>query len=231
MIVILSPASAASPNVADEVSVAINEAKDLIPILIETCTVPLRMTRMQFIDARMSHDDALRRCLAVIGERAGGAAPAAPRPTAALPADVLAEAERRLTGLVGPIAPMLVARASVKATSVTGLYEILAASIAEPADRQSFLGWIAHSAGGVVTPRSPPAQDAASTAPVVTPEDAAAIAGALIRHLGPIAAQLVRREQAAAGSRAVLRQRLAARIPGEADRAAFLRETEAAPKP
>ena len=68
LVVILSPRSAASPNVADEVSVAINAGKDVIPILIEACTPPLRMTRMQFIDATSDRAGALRRCLAAIGK-------------------------------------------------------------------------------------------------------------------------------------------------------------------
>ncbi len=51
MIVILSPASAASPNVADEVTVAIDGGKRLIPILVQACALPLRMSRRQCIDA------------------------------------------------------------------------------------------------------------------------------------------------------------------------------------
>src|ERR1700752_5353008 len=51
MIVILSPHAAASSNVADEVSIAIEDGKELIPILIAACTLPLRMTRMQYLDA------------------------------------------------------------------------------------------------------------------------------------------------------------------------------------
>src|SRR5215469_6304069 len=66
MTVVLSPRSAASAAVADEVSVAIDMKKELIPILIEPCVLPLRMTRMHFIDAARDYDSALRRCLAAI---------------------------------------------------------------------------------------------------------------------------------------------------------------------
>src|SRR5580692_7218545 len=102
VIVVLSPRSVASPNVADEVSVALDAGKRVIPILIETCTPPLRMTRMQFIDAREDYDAALRRCADAIAE--GGVvaeAPAAAPPRPKLPPQILAEAELRLTMHLG----------------------------------------------------------------------------------------------------------------------------------
>src|SRR5580692_8514233 len=99
VIVVLSPRSAASPNVADEVSVALDAGKRVIPILIEACTPPLRLTRMQFIDARHDYAGALKRCLAAI---AGETAPAAPPTAVSFAPALLAEAERRLTQYVGP---------------------------------------------------------------------------------------------------------------------------------
>jgi hypothetical protein len=219
LIVILSPHSAASPNVADEVAVAIGESKDIIPILIEKCTVPLRMTRMQFIDATRDYPGALRKCLGVIGARAADEErPAEPPAGARLPPEILAEAERRLTGLMGPIAGLLVRQAGARATSQGELYELLAGSIGDPADRESFLGWIGEPASPrqVVRPRL--------AEPTIDAADGEAIAVALVRHLGPIAAQLVRREAAASATRQDLCQRLANRIPDEKDRAAFLKE-------
>jgi hypothetical protein len=218
LIVILSPHSAASPNVADEVAVAIGESKDIIPILIEKCTVPLRMTRMQFIDATRDYQGALGKCLAVIGAHAADEKrPAAPPSGVRVPPEVLAEAERRLTGLMGPIAGLLVRQAGGRATSQAELYELLAGSIGDLADRESFLGWIGEPArsGQVATRRLEPEIDAA---------DGEAIAGALVRHLGPIARQLVRREAAASVSREDLCRRLAEKIPREKDRSVFLRE-------
>jgi hypothetical protein len=214
MIVILSPSSAASPNVADEVAVAIGETKDIIPILIEKCTVPLRMTRMQFIDATADYEGALKKCLAAIGARGTVAEPTV---GARLPAEVLADAERRLIGLIGPIAAVLVRQAGGRAKSRVELYEILAKSIGDPADRESFLSWVGDA----------PDASAAPGAGAIDTADGDAIARALVRHLGPIAAQLVSRERAAAGSRSDLCQRLAARIPDEKDRAAFLKEVQA----
>ncbi|HEY2177455.1 MAG TPA: toll/interleukin-1 receptor domain-containing protein [Caulobacteraceae bacterium] len=220
LIVILSPNSAASPNVADEVAVAIGETKDIIPILIEKCTVPLRMTRMQFIDATRDYQGALEKCLAAIRAR-GGDSPADAPAGARLAPEILAEAERRLTGLMGPIAALLIRQAAGRAASQTELYELLAASIADGADRQSFLGWIAEPAAPrqVVTPRLVQA--------AIDSADADAIAKALTPFLGPISPQLLRREAAASASREELLGRLAERIPAEKDRAAFLAKTKA----
>ena len=233
MIVILSPRSVASPNVADEVSVAIDDGKDLIPILIEPCVLPLRMTRMQFIDAARDYDAALRRCLAAItGDVAAHPArdraspPAGP---AALADEALADAERRLTGFMGPIAKVLVRQAAARVATEADLYAALARSPPTPAERESFLGWLSdpRTPRQVVTPRAPPEgarPPATAGESAFTPQMLAAITQALTRQLGPIAAQLVTREQRLAASPDDLRQRLAARIPTEKDRAAFLRE-------
>ncbi|MDB5499855.1 MAG: hypothetical protein JWP28_3886 [Phenylobacterium sp.] len=233
MIVILSPRSTASPNVADEVSVAIDGGKEVIPILIEPCTLPLRMTRMQFIDASKDRDGAVRRCLAAIRAKEPDAA--APDQDAGhapsrLSAEVLRDAERRLTSFMGPIAGVLVRQAAGKATTAVDLYETLAGSIANPLDRKSFLDWITEHrpAGQVVTPRATKVPEGPPAPGGITPEEIDAITGALTRHLGPIAAQLVARERRAAASRHDLCQRLAARIAGEKDRAAFLKETRTA---
>jgi len=226
MIVILSPRSTASPNVADEISIAIDDSKDIIPILIEPCTLPLRMTRMQYIDATRDHDGAVRRCLAVIGAHEP-TQPHAPAHSGQAPPvlapEILREAERHLTSFMGPIAPVLVRRAAARATSQPELYQALAASIANPADRKSFLDWLTEPAapGQVVTPRT------AGPSGSIAPEDIKTITAALTRHLGPIAAHLISREMAGAASRRDLCQKLAARLSAEKDRAAFLKETEA----
>ena len=223
-IIILSPNSVASPNVADEVSVAIDDGKAIVPIMIEPCTLPLRMTRMQFIDATRDYDTALRRCLAAIQ---GGSETRARRSARVEPPDsappllsdeVLAEAERRLTGFMGPIAERLVRQAARRAQTTRALYEDLAASLADPAERAAFLGWLTEPrpTERTVTPR----RDAiGATDPALD-----FITVALTRRLGPIARQLVKREQGLASSREELCERLASRIPTERDRAAFLKE-------
>ncbi|HSQ99805.1 MAG TPA: toll/interleukin-1 receptor domain-containing protein, partial [Sphingomicrobium sp.] len=67
IVVIISPRSIASDNVADEISFAIDSGKSVLPVMIERCTLPLRITRMQMIDATGSYDRALQQCLEVIG--------------------------------------------------------------------------------------------------------------------------------------------------------------------
>jgi hypothetical protein len=139
MIVILSPRSAASANVADEVAVAIQSGKTLIPVMIERCVLPLRMTRMQYIDATGDYAEALRRCLAAIG----GAPAAAGAPREAPPPCVSeAEAEslaRVLTRHLGPIAPHLVKREAARAADRGALVAALAAIIADETDRAAFV--------------------------------------------------------------------------------------------
>ena len=83
--------------------------------------------------------------------------------------------------------------------------------------------------GEVVTPRSPPVEGAAIGAPAasastVTDEAVVAVTRALVHHLGPIAGALVKRERPQAASLDDLARRLAQRIPGEKDRAAFLKD-------
>jgi hypothetical protein len=139
MIVILSPRSAASANVADEVSVAIQSGKTLIPIMIERCVLPLRMTRMQYIDATGDYSEALRSCLAAIGKMP--VAPGAPR-TAPPPSVSEAEAERlarALTHHLGPIAPHLVKRERARAADHAALVAALAAIIVDETDRAAFV--------------------------------------------------------------------------------------------
>jgi TIR domain len=228
MLVMLSPASVASPNVADEVAVALDSGKQVVPVLIEPCILPLRMTRMQFIDATGDYQTALRRCLSFMREETD---PLARRDRKAAPAtrldpEALRTAERRLTSVMGPIAGRLVAAAAAQASSLAELYARLAESIPSEAERKSFLHWIAEPAGAprVVTPRQPK-PDASEP---LTPEDLQAIAKALTRYLGPIAGRLVDREKGFAESRADLCRRLAERVSREAERAAFLKDVDAA---
>ncbi len=52
LIVILSPDSVASENVMDEVSYAIDEGQELIPLYFRECSIPMRLRRTQYIDFR-----------------------------------------------------------------------------------------------------------------------------------------------------------------------------------
>src|SRR5438445_135808 len=64
LVVILSPRSVASDNVADEISFAIDSSKIVLPVMIEKCVLPLRITRMHVIDATGVYNKALNQCLA-----------------------------------------------------------------------------------------------------------------------------------------------------------------------
>jgi|GEM_PF-3201468 len=59
MLLVLSPPSVASTNVMDEVSFALEEQKLIIPVLYRTCKIPLRLRRVQYIDARTEYGKAL----------------------------------------------------------------------------------------------------------------------------------------------------------------------------
>jgi hypothetical protein len=50
VIVILSDAFVKSANVMDEVSYAISKGKRIYPLMVETCPVPFRLARLQYID-------------------------------------------------------------------------------------------------------------------------------------------------------------------------------------
>jgi len=157
MLVILSPQSTRSPNVADEVAFALEAGKCVIPFLIEKCTMPLRMTRLQLIDATTDYDRALRKCLDEIA-RASCAPQLAPdmRPPASsstpTPARSFEVADwtlsthdssrlcEDLARFLGPIAPHVVRREAVSARSIDHLRARLAELIPTEAERKQFLG-------------------------------------------------------------------------------------------
>jgi TIR domain len=66
MLLVLSPSSVSSPNVMDEVSLAIDKRKLIIPILYRTCNIPLRLRRVQYIDARAEHATTLEELLQLL---------------------------------------------------------------------------------------------------------------------------------------------------------------------
>jgi|GEM_PF-641011 len=48
--IIMTPASISSENVRDEIGYAIDNGKRFLPVLLENCTVPLRLRRFQYVD-------------------------------------------------------------------------------------------------------------------------------------------------------------------------------------
>jgi hypothetical protein len=166
LIVMLSPRSAASPNVADEISVAIDEKKAIIPILIETCLIPLRLSRVQYIDAMTDMDRALKQCIAAIADQRDAPPvrphidrhlakplpdPAPAEPSAASGSDPAQAAPVSLTDRdvkllssalarhIGPIADLLVTRERAQGGGVSDLRDRLATRIGSPTERAAFL--------------------------------------------------------------------------------------------
>lgn len=76
MLVILSPAAIASPNVLAEASLALDEGKSVIPILYRDCRVPFRLRPFQYADFRADYSVGLEELLASLG--GGGRAVSGP---------------------------------------------------------------------------------------------------------------------------------------------------------
>lgn len=222
IVVVLSPRSVASDNVADEISYAIDSGKSVLPVLIERCTLPLRITRMQVIDATGNYERALQQCLAELkrsqtqdrGQRQTADA------SSALDAATVAAAKARLAPILGPIAGIIVDKAASRATSQRELYGMLAQHIEKEADRHRFLEGTAEPALADAT--LPPATSV-DAQPAISDAELAPIASALAHHLGPIAPMVAKREARTCSSREELVDRLAARLSKEEDRAGFLR--------
>lgn len=67
LLVILSPASVDSANVMDEVSLALDERKTVIPVIYRDCKIPFRLRRLQHVDFRLDYDRALTQLLEACG--------------------------------------------------------------------------------------------------------------------------------------------------------------------
>ena len=65
--IILSPTSVESRNVKDEVNIAINSKKKLVPILIKQCELPMRLQRRQYADLTNNPDKAIHDILTFLG--------------------------------------------------------------------------------------------------------------------------------------------------------------------
>jgi hypothetical protein len=224
LVVILSPRSVASDNVADEISFAIDSGKSVLPVMIEKCVLPLRITRMHVVDATGSYEKALRQCLGELqrpgdGSEGKGAARAAPP----LDPQTVSEAKRQLAAILGPIAEILADKAAGRAASPADLYGQLALSINDEGARERFLtngaaGRARPSASGMNKTVKP-----ASGANAIGPSEIASLAAALMPYLGPIAHIVTERESRRCTNAEELRGRLAALILNDRDRAAFLK--------
>lgn len=69
LLIVLSPASVASENVMDEVSFALEEGKQVIPVLKENCEIPFRLRRVQRIDFTRDYNAGLNSLLSSLSSR------------------------------------------------------------------------------------------------------------------------------------------------------------------
>jgi hypothetical protein len=229
MVVILSPRSVASDNVADEISYAIDSGKSVLPVMIERCVLPLRIVRMHVIDATRGYERALQQCLDELRrpDQPVRASVEEPPPCGApIDREVLSTARGQLTPIVGPIAAILVDKAASRAATVKELYELLQSHIQDDADRERFLA-TACQPQAPSTPAKPlPPKEASVGGVAISPAELETIATILTRYLGPIAPIVAKRESRASSSFDDLRQRLAALITRPEEQTEFLRRLE-----
>jgi len=148
-------------------------------------------------------------------------------------ADRLREIERDLATCIGPMAAIALRRAARQTNDLTALYELLGKHVDNPREHAEFLAKgrrraAAGAAGGLrpTAPSKPVTEDRrnrdrAATSP--TPANIASIESNLIRYIGPIARILVKRELEKYETLDKFYRALAAHIPNERDREAFLR--------
>lgn len=142
IVVVLSPRSVVSDNVADEISFAIDAGKSVLPVMIERCSLPLRIARMQVIDATTNDDKALEACVAEL--RRTKAPAFAPAPSAQSDPDRIRGADVELVAQIlvrylGPIATVLARRESKVSLTIEELGQRLAGFIPVESERREFL--------------------------------------------------------------------------------------------
>jgi len=142
IVVVLSPRSVVSDNVADEISFAIDAGKSVLPVMIERCSLPLRIARMQVIDATTNDDKALEACVAEL--RRTKATASAPAPSAQSHPGPIPDAEVELVAQIlvrylGPIATVLARRESKVSLTIEELGQRLAGFIPVESERHEFL--------------------------------------------------------------------------------------------
>ncbi|MDD2922120.1 MAG: toll/interleukin-1 receptor domain-containing protein [Anaerolineales bacterium] len=66
-LVLLSEASTASQNVKDEIGYALDHNKQILPLLIESCEIPFRLRRVQYVDfAALKYSEGLQTVLSIV---------------------------------------------------------------------------------------------------------------------------------------------------------------------
>jgi hypothetical protein len=68
-VTVLSPEAVGSQNVMDEVSYALEEHKQVIPLLYRDCTVPFRLRRVQWVDFRTDYATGFKNLAKALGNK------------------------------------------------------------------------------------------------------------------------------------------------------------------
>ncbi len=152
------------------------------------------------------------------------AAQVAPRPKSGFDEGVLVTAERRLARLVGPIAKVMVKRASASAGSVSELYGILAKEIGDPELADRFRKSASDTAMSDTAMQMSTSLSRSGQRVAIDPETLGQTQMSLASHLGPVAKVLVQRAATKATSLESFYRILADAIPGERERSDFLRK-------
>ena len=155
--------------------------------------------------------------LAALGTAELATATVASRVPAGFDPEELVRLETHLRPALGPISRHLVAKTARACSTLEQLRLRLAEQIPEPTARQAFLR---RSQTGTITAAPPPT--AAGTAPEWDPAVIETLKRKLAAYLGPIAPVMVTKEMRRARTIQELYQTLAAEIPSERDRKAFL---------
>ena len=77
MLVILSPSAVNSPNVMAEVAFALDEQREVIPVLHRECRIPFRLRPFQYVDFRSDYAQGFEELLKTVGAEQQAAASAA----------------------------------------------------------------------------------------------------------------------------------------------------------
>ena len=67
LVVVLSPAAVESTNVMDEVSLALEDGKTVVPVIHRQCKIPFRLRRLQYVDLSLNYSAGLDRLLETLG--------------------------------------------------------------------------------------------------------------------------------------------------------------------
>jgi serine/threonine-protein kinase len=138
----------------------------------------------------------------------------------------LAEIERQLAPIVGPVARVMVRRAATKTASRQEIYSLLAGSLHTAEERRRFLLTEESMGGGLMIPADVVESTSSSgfIGGPVTAEVAQRASKLLARYIGPIAVVLTRRAVRTASDEAQLYSMLAQRLTDAAERRRFLAE-------